>query len=60
MPIDEDGMEFSQPEDDQPMHQEQDEELLQLQKRKSTPKVIIQEFVQSMDSDDQESDSDDD
>ena len=30
---------------------ENDQELLQLQKRKSTPKVVIEEFVQGVDSD---------
>lgn len=29
-----------------------DQELLQLQKRKSTPKVVIEEFVQDMDAED--------
>ncbi len=57
MPHEEEGMEFSQ-EHDEPENNEPDHELLQLQKRKSTPKVIIQEFVQNFNSDD-ESDDDD-
>ena len=30
-----------------------DQELLQLQKRKSTPKVVIEEFVQDMDAEEE-------
>ena len=30
-------------------HEENDEELLQLQRRKSTPKVVIQEFINNAD-----------
>eukprot|EP00356_Strombidium_inclinatum_P014502 CAMPEP_0170488310 /NCGR_PEP_ID=MMETSP0208-20121228/6895_1 /TAXON_ID=197538 /ORGANISM="Strombidium inclinatum, Strain S3" /LENGTH=143 /DNA_ID=CAMNT_0010762845 /DNA_START=61 /DNA_END=492 /DNA_ORIENTATION=- len=60
MPHEEDGMEFSQ-ENDEPEqdNNEPDHELLQLQKRKSTPKVIIQEFVQNFNSDDESEDDDD-
>lgn len=51
-------MEFQQ--EEEPETYEADEELLQLQKRKSTPKVIIQEFVQSLEEKDDNSSSDDD
>ena len=34
---------------EQSNHEENDEELLQLQRRKSTPKVVIQEFINTAD-----------
>ena len=34
---------------EQSNHEENDEELLQLQRRKSTPKVVIQEFINNAD-----------
>ena len=55
------AMEFEEAEneDAQPTIENNDQELLQLQKRKSTPKVVIQEFVDVDDGELSNSDSGD-